>query len=335
MNSPIRGACALTFLALCGAVVGCTSSPGSNHSAYHPRPDGEKPRAEHLGGACPKNAEYKGKRPKCECKRDFVQLTATCLTLAEANASCGPAYEYDSLGIACVARTCPAGQVLNAQDGSCENQKDSDAAVAAKAGLTLKAGQTIGCPADYTYVVNNHDGACIPNELTCGAGKGYEVDQCVSERCPLGTVWERARTNASAVTRCMMLAAGEDKTAFRVEKQLSAAMGSAFCAPHAKNPGGFKVAPGGQTTITIAVTISIPGNEIEQTRLVGVKTTMGGAELTPEMYPGVANVVKQVNDQVVAGIRALGGRSVETQASAEVSCVIKRAPVVVVEAHSP
>jgi hypothetical protein len=51
------------------------------------------------------------------------------------------------------------------------------------------------------------------------------------------------------------------------------------------------------------------------------------------MYPGVARINKQVDEQVLPGIRSLGGKSVEPNATAEVSCVIKRAPIQVVETH--
>jgi len=325
MSSPsqlARAFGALAFLALGAATFGCPS--GKCFVRFKTVENGQTTSDKCLVDSCPKNAEYIDAKSACDCKSGFVTLSGACVTVAEANASCGAAYQYANGG--CVAKTCAAGAVLNASTGACENRASVDAAVAAKAGVEIKAGQSLGCPAGFTYVVNDRDGACVPNELTCGTGTKFEGGKCVAASCPAGQVFD------TATGTCVKLATGEDKTMFSVQAKLKAAMGPDFCAPHAKNPGGFNVAPGQATTIKVTVTINVPGNNIESTQLVGVKTTnVGGAELTPALFPGVAKINKQVDEQTIPGIRALGGKSIEATATAEVSCVIKRAPIQVIE----
>lgn len=277
-----------------------------------------------LVDTCPANASFENSKNACFCKAGFVPLAGACVTMADANASCGKAYSYNNGS--CVAKTCAAGQQLNAGTGACENKAESDKAVAQNAGIVLQQGQGIGCPAGFTYVVNEaKEGACVPNELTCGTGTKYEGGKCVDVGCAAGTVFD-AKTG-----QCMKLKEGET---ISVQAKLNAAMGPDFCAPHAKNPGGFKVAPGGTQTIKVSVTVNVPSKDVDKTEVVAIKTTnTGGAELTPQVFPGVANVQKQVNEQIIPSIRALGGKSNEGQATAEVTCVIKRAPVQVIETH--
>lgn len=274
---------------------------------------------------CPNNASFtEGKG--CECTQGFVTLGGACVTEADANASCGTGNRYANG--ACVAITCPAGQILNAQSGACESKAASDQAVAASAGVTLKEGQAVGCPAGYTYVVNGKEGACVPNESTCATGTVFKDGACVAVSCAAGTVFD------AATGQCVKLATTGDEKTFSVQAKLKAAMGPDFCAPHAKNPAGFNVQPGESRTIKVTVSVNVPGNQIDQTQVtVRRVTNLGGAELTPATYPGVARVYKQIDDQVLKGIRSLGGKSVEPNATAEVSCVIKRAPITVVETH--
>lgn len=274
---------------------------------------------------CPTNASFT-EGTGCACNANFVTVGGACLTEADANKSCGTGNRFQAGG--CVAITCPAGQVLNAQTGACESKKASDAAVAANAGVTLKEGQTVGCPAGYTYVVNGSEGACVPNELTCATGTKWNGSACVAVQCPAGTTFD------ATTGQCVKLATTGDEKTFSVAAKLKAAMGPDFCAPHAKNPAGFNVQPGNSITIKVTVSVNVPNQQLDQTQLVSVRTTnVGGAELTEKMYPGVARVNKQVNDQVLTGIRSLGGKSVEPSATAEATCVIKRAPIQVVETH--
>lgn len=275
-----------------------------------------------LVDSCVKNSKWVDAKHACECSAGFVTLGGACKTEAEANASCGKGYQYANGG--CVAVTCAAGQVMNADTGKCENKADSDAAVAASAGVSIKAGQSIGCPAGQTYVISGRDGSCVPNELTCGAGTKYEGGACVATNCPAGTVYD---ANSNQCTKI-----GNDSNSFSVQVKLNSELGPSFCAQHAKNPAGFHVMPGQAMTIKVQVTVSVPGNAIEQTSLVSVKTTnVGGAELTPALFPEVANINKHVNEGVISNIRSLGGKSIETQATSEVTCVIKRAPIQVIE----
>lgn len=278
-----------------------------------------------LVDSCPKNSSFT-EGTGCGCNAGFVTLGGACVTEAEANQHCGTGNRYANGG--CVAITCPAGQILNAQTGGCESRAAVDQAVAASAGVTLKEGQSVGCPSGYTYVVNGKEGACVPNESTCGAGTKYENGACVAVACAAGTVFD------AATGQCVKLATTSDDKTFSVQAKLKAALGPDFCAPHAKNPASFNVQPGQSLTIKIAVTVNVPGNDIEKTVATSVRTTnVGGAELTPQMFPGVTKINKQVDDQVIKSIRALGGKSVEANASSEVTCVIKRAPIAVVETH--
>jgi hypothetical protein len=275
---------------------------------------------------CPKGASFNDAAGGCQCEAPLVTLSGACVTAQEANASCGAAFTFQNG--ACVAKTCPPGQVLDAQSGACQSKQASDQAVAQNAGVTLKQGQTVGCPQGYTYVVNGSEGACVPNELTCGTGTRYEGGKCVAVTCAAGTVFD------AATNQCVKLATTEGEKTFSVQAKLKASLGPDFCAPHARNPGGFGVQPGQSMTVKVTVSVQVPGNAIDQTQLLSVRTTnLGGAELTPQMYPGVTRINKQVQEQVVPGIRALGGKSIEPQATADVTCVIKRAPIQVIETH--
>lgn len=312
---------AASLLTLLSATAGCPS--GKCWVRLQQLDDqGNVKKDECLVDTCPKNGTFDDKAQACSCKEGFVTFGGACKTVAEANASCAKGYQYANG--ACVAATCPAGQVVNAKSGACESKAASDQQVAAAAGVSIGAGQSIGCPPGQTYVVNDRDGACVPNELTCGEGTKYENGACVPTNCPAGTVFD------SASGQCQKI--GNDSSSFSVAVKLKAEMGPQFCAPHAKNPAGFGVTPGNSMTVKVAVTVNVPGNNIEQTQLASMRVTnVGGAELTPAMYPEVGNMQKHVQEGVVGDIRALGGKSIEPSASAEVTCVIKRAPIQVVE----
>ena len=312
---------ASALLAMAVAVGGCPAGKCWVR-LQHVDADGKVSKDECLVDSCVKNSKFNDPKQACECNEGFVTLGGACKTVAEANASCGKGYQFSNGG--CVAATCAAGQVMNSSTGACENKAASDAAVAASAGVVIKEGQSIGCPAGQTYVINDRDGSCVPDELTCGAGTKFEGGKCVATNCPASQVFD-PKANA-----CVKI--GNDSSSFSVQVKLNSEMTAAFCAPHAKNPAGFHVLPGQATTIKVAVTVSVPGNAIDQTQLVSVKTTnVGGAELTPQLFPEVANINKHVSDGVIPDIRSLGGKSIETQATAEVTCVIKRAPIQVIE----
>ncbi|MGZ3423483.1 MAG: hypothetical protein ACXVEF_24680 [Polyangiales bacterium] len=314
---------AAAIVALGAALVGCPK--GACFVRLKTVENGKTTSDKCIVDSCPKNATFVDAKNGCDCNKDFVTYQGACVTVAEANASCGAAYQYANGG--CVAKVCPKGQIINSSTGACESRSQSDKAVAQQAGVTLKEGQSVGCPAGYTYVVNGSDGACVPNELTCGTGTKYQNGSCVSVACPAGQVYD-AQANG-----CVKLAQGDDKI-YSVQAKLKASMGPDFCAPHAKNPSGFNVQPGQSQTIKVSVTINVPGNDIEQAAVAQVRVTnLGGAELTPQVYPGVAKVQAQVNTQVLSSIKALGGKSTEASATAEVTCVIKRAPIQVVETH--
>ncbi len=314
----------LPFFALTiGSLAGCPA--GKCFMRFQKVENGKVVSDECVIDSCPKNATYTEAKKGCDCAQGFVTLAGACVTAAEATASCGQGYQYANGG--CVAVTCPAGQVMNAQTGACQSKQQTDQAVAQQAGVTLKEGQSVGCPAGYTYTVNGNEGACVPNELTCSAGTHFQNGACVAITCPAGQVFD-AKANG-----CVKLSATNDKN-FSVQAKLSSAMGPDFCAPHAKNPGGFNVQPGQTQTIKIFVQVNVPNGDIEKTELVKVRVTnVGGAELTPQIYSGVAKIQKQVETQTVPGIRALGGKSIEPAAQAEVTCVIKRAPIQVIETH--
>ena len=314
----LLGAASLALL-----LVGTTGCPnGKCWVRFQQVENGQVKSDECLVDTCPKNSGYDNGKSACVCKTNFVTFGGACKTLVEANASCAKGYVYSNS--ACVAQSCPAGQVMNAASGGCENKTQTDAVVAANAGVSIGQGQSIGCPAGQTYVVNGREGACVPNELTCGEGTRFENGACVATNCPAGTVF------VAASNQCQKI--GNDASSFSVQVKLDSEMSQAFCAPHARNPAGFHVPPGGALTIKVSVTITVPGNQIDQAQLAAVHTTnLGGAELTPALYPEVTNIDRHVSEGVINDIRALGGKSLETQATAEVTCTIKRAPIQVIE----
>jgi hypothetical protein len=271
---------------------------------------------------CPEHAALNEANHACGCKAGFVTFNGACITPEDANQQCGTGNQYANGG--CVAITCPQGQILNATSGRCESRAQSDALVAKAEGKELKAGQSIGCPGGFTYVFNGNEGACIPNDAVCGVGTRYENGKCTAISCPPGQVFDLQANS------CAKLATGGDQQTYSIALKLKSAMGPDFCSPHAKNPGGFGVSPGQTKTVRVTVTISVPGNSIDAAQVSALTTTDAEGNALPASYSGVGAIQKQVNDQVLAGIKALGGKSVEPSATASVDCKITRAPVQVI-----
>jgi hypothetical protein len=278
-----------------------------------------------LVDSCPNGSEFADQINSCQCKEGNVPFQGACVPAADASKSCGVGYQYANGG--CVAIACPPGAVFNAQSGACESHAASDQAVAASAGVTLKAGQTLGCPTGYTYVVAGKDGACVPNELTCGTGTRWDGTTCASIACPPGAVFD-ASTNS-----CQKLAKGDEKV-YSVTAKLKASLGPDFCAPLAKNPSAWKVAPGASATFNIDVTIGVPGREIDKASLSNVVVRDSKGATLGSDYPGVASAQQQVQSSVVTSIRALGGNAEEETATATAVCTIKRAPIQVIESSA-
>jgi len=278
-----------------------------------------------LVDSCPKGSEFSDGINGCQCKEGNVPFQGACVAAADAAKSCGVGYAYANGG--CIAVACPPGAVFNTASGACESRASSDAAVAAAEGKTLKAGQTVGCPTGYTYVLAGREGACVPNELTCGAGTRWDGARCAAITCAPGTVFDTASST------CTKLAKGDEKV-FSVTAKLRASLGPDFCAPLSKNPSAWKVAPGTSTTVMVDVTVTVPGKDIEKAAVASINIRNDkGATLGGDV-PGVATAQKQVNDSVLTSIRALGGSSEEETATASASCTIKRAPIQVIESSA-
>jgi hypothetical protein len=271
---------------------------------------------------CPEHAALNESTHACGCKEGFVAFNGACMLLDDANQQCGAGNQYANGG--CVAIACPQGQIMNAASGHCESRAQSDALVAKAEGKELKAGQSIGCPGGFTYVFNGAEGACVPNDAVCGVGTRYEGGKCTAISCPPGQVFDLQQNG------CAKLATGGDQQTYSVALKLKSAMGPDFCSPHAKNPGGFGVSPGQTKVVRVSVTINVPGNSIDAAQVSALTTTDADGNALPASYSGIGAIQKQVNDQVLAGIKALGGKSIEQSASATVDCKITRAPVQVI-----
>jgi hypothetical protein len=314
----------LSAVALLGAAASTLGCPkGKCWVRFQTYSNGRQTSDQCLVDTCPEHASFLEANQACTCKEGFVTFNGACMQLAEANKQCGVGNRYLNGG--CAAITCPRGQILNTGTGACESRASTDALVAKAEGKELKAGQTIGCPSGFTFVLNGAEGACVPNDAICGIGTRYDAGKCVAITCPAGQVFDVTQ-NA-----CAKLATGEDEKTFSVALKLKTALGPDFCAPHAKNPAAFGVSPGQTKVVRIAVTVNVPDNKIANTQLGSLATTDSNGQPLPASWSGVASIQKQVDEQVIAGIKALGGKSIEPNASATVECKITRAPVQVIE----
>ena len=274
---------------------------------------------------CPKNSSFDDNAHACACKPGNVPYGGACRSLEEANTACGVGNQYDRGH--CVAKTCAPSEVLNATTGECDRKADVEQAVAASSGMSLRPGQTLACAAGYTFIVNGSDGACIPNELLCAPGTKYEGGACVPQAtCPAGEVIGLAGS-------CTKLASGSDTAKFSVALKLKSELGPSFCTPLSKNPAAFGVTPGGSITVKVQVSLTVPGNVIDRTSVDSVRVVTSAGTAMSDSSAGVAAVKRQVETQLLTNIRAIGGDSLESSASAEVSCKISRAAVQVVEGH--
>lgn len=315
----LRTLAAIGLLGVTAGVLGCPS--GKCWVRFQTYSNGKQTSDQCLVDSCPENSAFNDAAQSCACKEDFVTFNGACIALVEANKQCGAGNQYQNGG--CVTLTCPAGQILNASAGTCESRASSDAMVAKAEGKELKANQTIGCPGGFTYVFNGAEGACIPNDAICGVGTRFENGKCVALSCPAGQVFDLQQN------QCAKLATGQDEKTFSVALKLKAAMGPDFCSTHAKNPGGFNVYAGQTKTVRVTVTVNVPDNKIEAAQVASLTTTDSNGQALPASYTGVAAIRKQVDEQVLAGIKALGGKSIEPSATATVDCKITRAAVVI------
>lgn len=275
--------------------------------------------------SCPRNAAFNDAIHACACKPNFVPMGGACQDLAAANLACGVGNRYDRGH--CVAKTCRRGEVLNSGTGECEKKAAVYATVAAKADITLKAGEELSCASGFTMIVNGGEGSCVPNESLCPQGTKYDGAACVAQKtCAAGEVLD-------AAGNCAKLATTSDAAKFSVDLKLRSTLSASFCSPLSKSPQTFGVSPGASITLKIHVSVSAPGNKIEDAVTQALQVTTAGGSALAESSAGYALVKKQVEDSVVGSIRAIGGESLEAEASGDITCKISRAPLQVVESH--
>jgi hypothetical protein len=317
----LRTLAAIGLLGTTAGLFGCPA--GKCWVRFQTYSNGRQTSDQCLVDSCPENSAFNDASQACTCKENFVTFNGACIALDEANKQCGAGNQYANGG--CVAIACPKGQILNAASGRCESRATSDALVAKAEGKELKANQTIGCPTGFTYIFNGAEGACVPNDAVCGVGTRFDNGKCVALSCPAGQVFDLAANN------CAKLSTGQDEKTFSVALKLKAALGPDFCSPHAKNPGGFGVYAGQTKTVRVTVTVNVPDNKIESAQVSSLTTTDANGQPLPANLTGLAAIKKQVDEQVLAGIKALGGKSIEPTATASIDCKITRAAVQVIE----
>ncbi|MBM4360160.1 MAG: hypothetical protein FJ096_18795, partial [Deltaproteobacteria bacterium] len=121
---------------------------------------------------CANGSEFDVNTNACVCRGGLFSVHGQCLTQAEADVFCGTASVWTAEG--CATKTCRAGQELDQGSGECRDV----AAVADAIGVTLKPGETIGCPAGQKLVTEGSTAACVPVAQTCAADERFDGSRC-------------------------------------------------------------------------------------------------------------------------------------------------------------
>jgi hypothetical protein len=275
---------------------------------------------------CGDGAKFDTNTNACVCKPGLFTVEGQCLDQTQANAFCGKGREWGAQG--CAAKKCGTGQQIDEGTGECKDV----AAVASSLGVSLKKGETIGCPAGQKLTTEGGNAACVPIEQTCAPDEAYDGSQCVKARsCPTGAVFDADSKQCIAFGKSESDSFTVDTTSWSIANYgKNGGSGTAkFCGAFAKKPWSFGVVPGQSALVRVALSFSFDGNKVGAGS-VKAAPSFENASL-PVPPPGV-QAVQSAADNILSALKAGGGKATPETVKLTVKCPVVNAgkPVAVV-----
>jgi hypothetical protein len=252
---------------------------------------------------CAEGADFDVNRNACACKVGLFNVQGQCLAKAQADAFCGKGAQWGQQG--CVARACPAGQQIDQGTGQCHDV----GAVATAIGVSLKRGETIGCPRGEKLVTEGDKAACVPIAQTCAADESFDGTNCVKAKsCGSGAVYD------ADTGQCVAYGRAESDT-FTIDTRSWATanygkdggMGTAkFCGAFAKRPWTFGIGEGQSAMVRVSLAFQFDGARVASG---AVRTTPVFDHNGAAVPRGGADGVQDAADAILGALKAGGGRA--------------------------
>lgn len=267
--------------------------------------------------SCTDGAGYDVKQKRCRCLKGFYSVGGQCLSQAQANAYCGPAYSWVD-GQGCSKNSCRPGDFLDESTGWCI-PKD----VIAK---DVGAGQTLGCKPGERLVVEGGQAACVPAAQSCARDESWNGSACVKvTQCPTGAAWD------AALGQCVtyVQGGGDDEAKVDVQQWVYTNYGPpngpgapGFCATFAKKPWAFGITAGNTAMVKVTVNAAFPDREVARGQVATTAVfEASGTAVAQRGQQEVENGARTLIGALVAG----GGRASSPGASTIVRCPVTNA----------
>ena len=239
---------------------------------------------------CGDGAQFDTRSNKCRCATGFFTVAGQCLDQVHATAYCGKGFSFKHGG--CVKVTCRHGEALDVSTGRCIPKAE----LAAQAGVEVKKGEKVGCPAGSTLIADNGRTACVPLSQTCAKDETWDGEGCAKNTaCPAGSAF-------NADTKSCVPYANSSNNELSVDVATWATstygpdggMGTAsFCSTFSTKPWSFGISAGATAIVRVTVSLSFPDQIVNKGQVqtqaqfdtsgavvpaAGVAAVQGGAE---------------------------------------------------------
>ncbi len=274
---------------------------------------------------CSEGAAFDSRIGRCRCLPGRALIGGHCLQQSVADAYCGAGYRFVNDG--CYPLQCRPGDEMDHATGLCIPHAQVNQ-VASKMGVSVGAGQKLGCPEGQKLVIDGPSAACVPIAQTCARDETFDGKACVKVQrsCPEGSAWDDAQA------KCVELAKPPSPTEpVSVDVQKWAVTGygpdggngvPAFCNAFAKKPYAFGVNEGSMANVRVAVTAAFPDGDIAKgtVQTAAVFAASGG----PVPPRGAAEVAAAAR-AVLAPLVAQGGHAGAPAVTTTVKCLVVNA----------
>lgn len=253
--------------------------------------------------ACPRDAVVVSGR--CDCVRDRVVVLGACVEPSVRDSYCGPG-AVPSAGATCAFRSCAGGEALD-DSGRC-----------IPASSVARSGPPCKPPAALVVTGGGH-AACVPADAACPRGTFAAKDGCEAPAaCPPGSLWDGSACRP-VVTR------GPRGPVVDLGAWTALALGSDggagspdLCRPLQAAPVAFDLARGDQLEATLAISLTVPDQDLSRVYAVVRATGSSGRPL-----PGPAAALADRSVQtLVEPLRGLGGESASGAVEVQVRCLV-------------
>jgi hypothetical protein len=269
-------------------------------------------------GSCPRFATADaGQDGTCSCPDDAVVLLGACVSPKTADAYCGTGARF-AAG-ACVFRSCPDAQSLDAKTGECVPPR-ALREIAAGQQISFAVGERLACDDGRPPVVDGDDIACVPSEALCPRGSRPARGACVaSTRCrPAEIATPDGARCATLLTRSASGYVVDVAAWARAVFGPNGGAGSAdLCAPLALHARAFGATThAAEQIVPIRIELRFPNNDVADVRAIIASPALASA-------PRAATVLDESTRPLVRALQALGGEASTGAVDLTVRCVVR------------